>query len=73
MSVIAFVFLFVYMFSYVECSRVEAGSESERTSVSDSLLPSYLLTGEYFTTGSSDYKCFLFVFFRSRLYWFLLL
>ena len=54
MSVIAFVFLFVYMFSYVECSRVEVGSESERTSVSDSLLPSYLLTGEYFTTGSSD-------------------
>ena len=33
---------------------LEVGSESERTSVSDSLLPSYLLTGEYFTTGSSD-------------------
>ena len=54
MSVIVFVFLLVFMFSYVECSRVEVGSESERTSVSDSLLPSYLLTGEYFTRGSSD-------------------
>ena len=46
---------------------LEASSESERTSVSDSLLPSYLLTGEYFTTGSSDYKCFLFVFFSLKI------
>ena len=38
MSVIAFVFLFVFMFSYVECSRVEVGSESERTLVSDRVL-----------------------------------
>ena len=38
MSVIVFLFLLVFMFSYVECSRVEVGSESEKTLLSDRVL-----------------------------------
>ena len=113
MSVIAFVFLLVFMFSYVECSRVEVGSESEKTLLSDRVLfvtvicgcvcvftcvyvfiyvecsrPAVNQRGHRCLTASFPPICsqgstlqlapviisvFCLFFFRSRLYWFLLL
>ena len=113
MSVIAFVFLLVFMFSYVECSRVEVGSESERTLLSDRVLFVTVICGcvcvftcvyvfiyvecSRAAVNQRGHRCltasfppicsqgstlqlapviisvFCLFFFRSRLYWFLLL